>query len=260
MSPPPLAIEGLKKSYGGLVVTDDVSLTVEPGEVHAVIGPNGAGKTTLVKQICGEVAPDAGRVLLYGRDITGAPVYRRALWGLGRTFQITCLMEDFTALQNVATALQSRRGTSFRFFKPVAKEAALNEEAMAVLARVGLSERAHLRVATLSHGEHRKLEIAVALATEPRILLLDEPLAGTGPEEVEPLIALLDQARHTVPILLIDHDMHAVFSLADRVTVLVNGAVIASGAPAQVRANQAVLDAYLGEEEGHFDNAPSGHA
>ncbi|MEO1102628.1 MAG: ABC transporter ATP-binding protein [Pseudomonadota bacterium] len=245
-----LAVEHLAKRFGGLTVTDDVSLTVEPGEIHAVIGPNGAGKTTLVKEICGEVAPDAGRVVLFGEDITHLPVHRRAQMGLGRTFQITCLMEAFTVLENVATAVQARRGTSFSFFRPVTREAAINEAAMAVLERVGLAHRAAEPVAALSHGEHRKLEIAVALGSEARILLLDEPLAGTGPEEVEPLIALLAAAKQDTPILLIDHDMHAVFSLADRVTVLVNGAVLATGTPPEIRTNQAVLDAYLGEEDG----------
>ncbi|MBJ3775837.1 ABC transporter ATP-binding protein [Acuticoccus mangrovi] len=243
-----LVVDGLKKRYGGLTVTDDVSITVEEGEIHAVIGPNGAGKTTLVKQICGDVAPDEGSVSLYGRDVTHYSVHRRAQMGLGRTFQITCLLEGFTVLENVATALQAKRGSSFRFFRPVATERALNDAAFALIARVGLAERAGERVANLSHGEHRKLELAVALATEPKVLLLDEPLAGTGPEEVEPLIVLLGEARKSVPILLIDHDMHAVFSLAHRVTVLVNGRVIATGSPAEIRTNPAVLEAYLGEE------------
>ena len=250
-----LEVERLHKRYGGLTVTEDVSLTVEEGEIHAVIGPNGAGKTTLVKQICGEVAPDRGRILLYGRDVSRAAVHRRAQLGLGRTFQITCLMEGFSVLQNVATAVQARRGSSFRFLRPVAAERELHEAAMAVLERVGLVERADIVAATLSHGEHRKLELAVALAAEPKVLLLDEPLAGTGPEEVEPLIALLADARHTAPIMLIDHDMHAVFSLADRVSVLVNGRVIASGSPDTVRSDPAVREAYLGQDDGVLGHA-----
>ncbi|MEM8665251.1 MAG: ABC transporter ATP-binding protein [Pseudomonadota bacterium] len=253
-----LRVEHLAKRFGGLTVTDDVSLTVEPGEIHAIIGPNGAGKTTLVKEICGEVAPDAGKVILFDEDVTHLPVHARAQRGLGRTFQITCLMEAFTVLENVATAVQARRGSSLRFFRPVAKETDLNATAMSILERVGLAPRAYEPVAALSHGEHRKLEIAVALGSEAKLLLLDEPLAGTGPEEVEPLIALLAAAKAHTPILLIDHDMHAVFSLADRVTVLVNGAVLATGTPAEIRTNQAVLDAYLGEEDGsHLPQAPA---
>lgn len=245
----PLEVKHLAKRYGGLTVTDDVSLTLDNGEIHALIGPNGAGKTTLVKQICGEVPPDSGAVYLYGRDITNTPAHRRAQLGLGRTFQITCLMEAFSVLENVALAVQARRGSSMRFFKAVAKEAAINDAATAVLSQVGLADRAQTIVSELSHGEHRKLEIAVALASEAKILLLDEPLAGTGPEEVEPLIALLRAAKEQAPILLIDHDMHAVFSLADRVTVLVNGRVLATGTPEDIRTNEAVREAYLGEED-----------
>jgi branched-chain amino acid transport system ATP-binding protein len=250
MTAPILELQGLRKSFGALLVTDDVSLTVAPGEIHAVIGPNGAGKTTLIGEITGEIPLDAGRVLFEGRDVTTAPVHARALAGLGHSFQITQVLPAFSALENVATAAQAKAGSSFRLFADVAEEARLNEPALAALARVGLGARAHVPAQALSHGEKRQLEIAMSLVQEPRLLLLDEPMAGMGREETERMVEVLLALKGRYPMVLVEHDMHAVFRLADRVSVLVYGRVIASGPPDQVRADPAVREAYLGEEEG----------
>jgi branched-chain amino acid transport system ATP-binding protein len=244
-----LAIEGLSKRFGGVVASDAITLSVPRGELHAVIGPNGAGKTTLIGQLTGEVAPDAGRISFGGTDITQLPTYRRSLLGLARSFQITSLFLDFTALDNVALAVQAHAGHSFRFWRNARREAALREPARKALARVGLAERAETLVANMSHGEHRQLEIAMALATSPRMLLLDEPMAGMGPEESQRMVATLRELKGELTILLVEHDMEAVFALADRVTVLVYGRVIASDPPAAVRANAEVRQAYLGEQE-----------
>jgi branched-chain amino acid transport system ATP-binding protein len=241
-----LAIEGLSKRFGGVTASDDISLTVPAGELHAIIGPNGAGKTTLIGELAGEIVPDAGRIRFGGRDITALPVWRRSALGLARSFQITSLFADFTALGNVALAVQAHSGHSFRFWRDARSDPALREPARAVLARVGLAERADVLVARMSHGEHRQLEIALALATAPRMLLLDEPMAGMGPEESARMVAALRELKREFTILLIEHDMEAVFALADRITVLVYGRVLASGAPAEIRANQAVREAYLG--------------
>lgn len=243
-----LRIENLHKSYGALRVTDDVTLAVAEGELHAVIGPNGAGKTTLIHQISGLVAPDSGRVLLDGADIAHLPTHRRAAMGVARTFQITSILPGFSALENVALAVQAREGSSFRFFGDPRREDRLNAQAMESLALVDLAARADTPAGALSHGEKRQLELAVALATKPRVLLLDEPLAGTGREESERVVATLKALKGRYAILLIEHDMDAVFALADRVSVLVYGAVIASGAPDAVRADPEVRRAYLGEE------------
>lgn len=244
-----LALHGLRKSFGGLLVTDDVTLDVRQGEIHALIGPNGAGKTTLIHQISGTLAPDAGRIRFLGEDITTLSMPARARRGLARSFQITSVVPSFSALENAALAVQARRGSSFRFFRAAAREAALNAEAMEALAEVGLDARAATPAAALSHGERRQLEITIALAMRPRALLLDEPLAGTGPEEAERLIRLLSGLRARYAVLLVEHDMQAVFALADRISVLAQGRVIATGTPAQIRADAAVRDAYLGEEE-----------
>jgi branched-chain amino acid transport system ATP-binding protein len=249
MAEPLLRLDGLRKHYGGLAVTDGVSLDVLPGEIHAVIGPNGAGKTTLIHEITGLVVPDAGRVLFAGQDITRLSLPRRVRAGLARTFQITSVVSGFSALENVALAAQARAGSSFRFLRPAASEAALNEAAMAALAEVGLAERAAVPAGALSHGEKRALELAIALATRPRLLLLDEPLAGAGPEETERLIALLTRLKSAYTILLVEHDMQAVFALADRVSVLVYGRVIATGTVEEIRGNPEVRAAYLGEDE-----------
>ncbi len=246
-----LAIENLSKRFGGVVASDGISLTLAHGELHAVIGPNGAGKTTLVGQLSGEIAPDAGRIMFDGLDITALPVYRRSMLGLARSFQITSLFYDFTALDNVALAVQAHSGHSFRFWSDARGEPALREPARAALDRVGLAARADMPVADLSHGEHRQLELAMALATRPRALLLDEPMAGMGSEDSARMVGILRQIKRELPILLIEHDMAAVFALADRITVLVYGRVIASGDPAAIRADPAVRDAYLGEQEAH---------
>jgi branched-chain amino acid transport system ATP-binding protein len=245
-----LAIEGLSKRFGGVVASDAISFALAPGELHAVIGPNGAGKSTLIGQLTGEIAPDRGRIRFGGRDITKLPVYRRSRLGLARSFQITSLFSDFTALDNVALAVQAHSGHSFRFWRAARGEVALREPAAAALDRVGLADRANTRVAALSHGECRQLEIAMALATRPRLLLLDEPMAGMGPEESARLVETLRLLKGTLTILLIEHDMDAVFALADRISVLVYGRIIASGDPAAIRADTAVRQAYLGDSEG----------
>jgi branched-chain amino acid transport system ATP-binding protein len=252
MAEPLLATEGLSKAFGAVVACDQVSLTLEAGEVHAVIGPNGAGKTTLLGQLAGELRPDAGRIRFAGRDITRLPAHARAARGLARSFQVTSLFPRFSALDNVALAVQAQAGHSFRFWRPVAREAALAEAARAVLARVGLAGRAAVRVAALAHGEQRQLEIAMALAARPRLLLLDEPTAGMGREDSARMIELLAglKAEADLAILLIEHDMDAVFALADRITVLVYGRIIASGTPDRIRADPEVRRAYLGEEAG----------
>ena len=245
---PLVEIERLSKRFGGIVPTDGVSLAIEAGELHAVIGPNGAGKTTLISLLAGELSTQAGAIRFDGTDITALPVYRRSQLGIARSFQITSLFRDFTALDNVALAVQVHRGHSFRFWRNARGEDELRKPAFDALVRVGLAERAGMRVDRLSHGEYRLLEIAMALATEPRLLLLDEPMAGLGPEESAAMVQMLQQLKGNVTILLIEHDMQAVFALADRVTVLVYGRVIASGEPAAIREDAAVRRAYLGEE------------
>ena len=242
-----LQLNGLSKSYGALAVTRDVSLAVAPGEVHALIGPNGAGKTTLVGQIAGSIRPDRGRVVFDGQDITTLPPQRRARLGLARSFQIITLLPEFTARENVAVAVQRRHGSSFRFGRDAGREAALNAEADAALALVDLSPRAGIAASALSHGEKRHLELAVALACAPKLLLLDEPMAGVGHDEAARLLALLQSLRGRFAMLLVEHDMDAVFALSDRVSVLVQGAVIASGPPDAIRADPAVRAAYLGD-------------
>src|SRR4051794_29253284 len=249
MPEPVLVLERLRKAYGALVVTDGIDLAVPEGELHAIIGPNGAGKTSLVHQISGLIPSDGGRVLLHGTDVTRAPAHERARAGLARTFQITSVLPGFSALENVAVAVQARSGSSFRFFGNVAAEPDLNDPARAYLDLVGLAARAHVPARRLAHGEKRQLELAVALATEPKLLLLDEPLAGTGHEEGARLVATLKRLKGRITIVLVEHDMEAVFALADRVTVLVYGRVIATGTPEAVRADPEVRAAYLGEEE-----------
>ncbi len=244
-----LQIEGLTRRFGGVVAADAITLDITAEEVHAVIGPNGAGKTTLIGLLSGEITPQEGSIHFDGTDITRVPAYRRSMLGLARSFQITSLFHDSTALDNVALAVQAHRGHSFRFWRDARSEQELREPALAVLARVGLAERATVRVDKLSHGEHRQLEIAVALATKPRLLLLDEPMAGMGPEESAQMVKMLRQLKGSVTILLIEHDMEAVFALADRLTVLVYGRIIASGHPEAIRADAAVRQAYLGEKE-----------
>jgi branched-chain amino acid transport system ATP-binding protein len=244
-----LQVAGLTKRFGGVVASDDVMLEVAPGELLAIIGPNGAGKTTLIGQLSGEITPDAGRIRFQGADITALPAFQRSQLGLARSFQITSLFLDFTALDNVALAVQAHAGHSFHFWRDARREAELREPARAALDRVGLAQRADVVVSNLSHGEHRQLELAMALATRPRMLLLDEPMAGLGPEESGRMVRTLRELKQELTILLIEHDMEAVFALADRISVLVYGRVIASGAPADIRANAEVRQAYLGEQE-----------
>jgi branched-chain amino acid transport system ATP-binding protein len=247
MSGPILSVKGLVKRFGGLVATDGVTLDVRPGEIHALIGPNGAGKTTLISQLVGELRHDAGTIELEGRDIGALPTARRIGLGLGRTFQITCLLPEYTVLDNVATAVQVRQGHSFRFWGNVRSETALRETALGFLETIGLSGRADEQVANLSHGEQKQLELAVALATEPRLLLLDEPMAGLGHSESRQMVALLMALKTKVSMLLVEHDMDAVFALADRISVLVYGRVIATGTADEIRDNADVRAAYLGE-------------
>ncbi|PTX01624.1 ABC transporter ATP-binding protein [Pararhodobacter aggregans] len=249
MVDPVLSLSHLSKSFGALKATDDVSLTLMPGEIHALIGPNGAGKSTLIGQISGRIAPDAGTITFKGRDITGLSVAQRARLGLGRSFQISSLIPEYSARRNVMLGLQARQGHSFRFLKPVMHDRRLRDEAEAILAKVGLAGRASVPSAELSHGERRLLEIAVALALEPACFLLDEPMAGMGAEGVGALVDFLRGLKAQAPILLIEHDMDAVFALADRLSVLVYGRIIASGSVEEIRNDPAVREAYLGDSE-----------
>ena len=248
MAEPLLAVDGLTKRFGGLIATDNFDLTVPAGELHAIIGPNGAGKTTLISQISGELASDEGRILFGGEDVTDLPVYDRSRRGLARSFQVTSIFHNRTALDNVALAVQAHAGHSFSFWSDARKERALREPAQSTLDQVGLGKRAGVLASSLSHGEQRQLELAMALATGPRMLLLDEPMAGMGPEESRAMVAFLRCLKGKQTILLIEHDMDAVFALADRITVLVYGRKIASGPPEAIRADEAVRAAYLGNE------------
>jgi branched-chain amino acid transport system ATP-binding protein len=243
-----LRIENLVRRFGGIVATDNLSLDFIGGELHAIIGPNGAGKTTLISQLTGQLRPSAGAVRFAGEDITRLPAWKRSQLGLARSFQITSLLPDFTAADNVALAVQAGSGHSFRFFADARKEKPLREAAQSALARVGLGDRADVVVSRLSHGEQRELELAVALATKPRLLLLDEPMAGLGATESARMVKLLADLRREVTIVLVEHDMNAVFALADRITVLVYGRVIASDVPAAIRVNEEVKRAYLGDQ------------
>lgn len=243
-----LQVDDLVKQFGALRATDHVSLQVQHGEIHALIGPNGAGKTTLVAQLSGHLPSDSGRIRFEGHDITALPTHERVHRGLARSFQITRLFKSFTALDNVALSVQARSGHSFSFWRPVADETELAQQAMAVLKELGLEDKARALASELSHGEQRILELGMAVATSPKLLLLDEPMAGAGPVESERILKLILQLRKRVAILLIEHDMDAVFRLADRISVLVNGAVIASGSPQDIREHPQVIAAYLGEE------------
>ncbi|HEV3248691.1 MAG TPA: ABC transporter ATP-binding protein [Beijerinckiaceae bacterium] len=242
-----LTLDRVTKSFGALRVTDTVSLDITQGELHALIGPNGAGKTSLIHQLSGSLASDSGRIVFDGEEVTGLPMHARARRGLVRSFQITSILPRFTALENVALAVQSRSGSSLRFFGDAARDSRLNQEAMEALALLGLAERAQTLAGTLSHGEKRGLELAIALALKPKLLLLDEPMAGAGASESEALVAILRALKARCTILLVEHDMQAVFALADRISVLVNGSMIATGKPDAVRADAQVRAAYLGE-------------
>ena len=245
---PVLEVRGLSKSFGALKAADAVSLALMPGEIHALIGPNGAGKSTLVALIAGQLAQDAGEIRLGGREISGLSVAGRARLGLGRTFQVSSLALEFSALRNVMLAVQGRLGSSFGFLAPVRRDARLVDPAREVLERFGLAERSGVAAAALSHGERRQLELAMAFALEPRVLLLDEPMAGMGAGGTRALTKVLGAMRDTVPMLLIEHDMDAVFALADRISVLAEGRVIFSGSPDAVRASAVVREVYLGGE------------
>ena len=249
MTDPMLQVENLAKRFGGIVATDNISLDVAQGELHAIIGPNGAGKTTLIAQLSGQLRADSGRIRFAGDDITALPPYKRSLLGLARSFQITSLFLDLSVLDNVALAVQAHAGHSFHFWRDARKDEALRAPARAALERAGLADRADWPAAALSHGEHRQLELAMALAGQPRMLLLDEPMAGLGPEESARMVSMLRALKSELTILLVEHDMEAVFALADRITVLVYGRVIASGAPDDIRANAKVREAYLGETD-----------
>ena len=250
MSEAIIELEGLSKRFGAVIASDDVSLDIRPGEIHALIGPNGAGKSTIIKQIAGEIRQDHGSIRFAGRDISHMDVVARARLGLARTFQVSSFAPEFSALQNVMLAVQSVTGRTFRFFKPALKDELLVEPAMSHLEHVALEPRADVRAADLSHGERRQLEIAMALALQPRAFLLDEPMAGMGPEGSKQLTGILDTLRREAPILLVEHDMDAVFTLADRISVLVYGRVIALGNADDIRNNEEVRRAYLGEESG----------
>ena len=248
LADPLLRVEHLVRRFGGILATDDLSLDVAKGELHAIIGPNGAGKTTLISQLTGQLPPSSGTIRFNGRDITGMPAYKRSALGLARSFQITSLLLDFTAADNVALAAQAHDGHSFHFWRDARKENHLRKTAMDALERVGLGSRAETLVSELSHGEQRELELAVALATKPQMLLLDEPMAGLGVTESARMVKLLQELRREVTIVLVEHDMDAVFALADRITVLVYGRVIASDVPAAIRQNEEVKRAYLGDQ------------
>jgi branched-chain amino acid transport system ATP-binding protein len=243
-----LSLRNLSKRFGGVVAVDGVSLEIAAGEVHALIGPNGAGKTTLIGQISGMVKCDTGSIAFQGTDITHAEPHERVRAGLARSYQITSIFRRFSVLDNLALAVQARSGSSFSFWKPVAAERALFDEARAIAEQVGLSRKTDFPGSSLAHGEQRALEVGLALATRPKLVLLDEPMAGMGPEESNRMIGLIGRIRAEVSVLLVEHDMDAVFRLADRISVMVNGRLIATGLPEQIRMNEEVRKAYLGDE------------
>jgi branched-chain amino acid transport system ATP-binding protein len=249
MSKPLLEIRGMCKQFGGLRVTDDLHLEVRPHEVHALIGPNGAGKTTLVHQIAGTLKPDAGTITLDSQDVTALPVSARVQLGIARSYQITNIFRSLTVIDNVALAVQARRGHSFSFWRPVESDTALRDEAASVLDRLALTDLALRSAGSLSYGDQRLLEVGLALATSPRMLLLDEPMAGMGPQESSRMVEMIECLRGHVAVMLVEHDMDAVFRLADRISVLVYGRIIATGTPQEIRSNPEVVRAYLGEEE-----------
>lgn len=255
MTTPVLEAVGLYKSFGGVHATDDLHLSVQAGELHAVIGPNGAGKTTLIGQLCGWQYPDRGTIRFNGRDITRMPAHRRARLGMARSFQITSLIMDLSVRDNVALAVQATEGSSFRFVRAARSEQHIQQQALQNLALVGLEEKADLAVAALSHGEHRRVEMAMALASKAPLLLLDEPMAGLGAEESVKMVELLQGIKGQRTMVLIEHDMDAVFALADRISVLVAGHIIATDTPQAIRTNAQVLAAYLGEDEAEVPHA-----
>jgi branched-chain amino acid transport system ATP-binding protein len=243
-----LSLRKLSKRFGGVVAVDGVTLDVAAGEVHALIGPNGAGKTTLIHQISGSLACDQGQIVFLGNDLTKTKAHERVRAGLARSYQITSIFRRFSVLDNLALAVQARSGSSFSFWRPVAAETALFDEARRIASQVNLTQKVDSVASTLAHGEQRALEVGLALATRPKLLLLDEPMAGMGPEESNRMIELIGRIRVEVAVLLVEHDMDAVFRLADRISVMVNGRLIATGFPEQIRMNAQVRKAYLGDE------------
>jgi branched-chain amino acid transport system ATP-binding protein len=243
-----LSLKNLSKRFGGVVAVDGASLAVAAGEIHALIGPNGAGKTTLIGLISGALPADQGAIDFNGVELTRAKPHERVRAGLARSYQITSIFRRFSVLDNLALAVQARSGSSFSFWKPVASESALFDEARAIAGQIGLGQKVQVAATRLSHGEQRALEVGLALATRPRLVLLDEPMAGMGPEESRRMIELISRIRSEVTVLLVEHDMDAVFRLADRISVMVNGRLIATGAPQEIKANEEVKRAYLGDE------------
>ena len=248
MTSPVLEVRNINKAFGALKASDDISLDLRPGEIHALIGPNGAGKSTLIGQIAGSLTPDSGEIHFLDRNVTQLDSVARARLGLGRTFQISALAPDFTVLQNAILGALGARGKVYRFFKPVLQDSELRSTALEALQRVGLDKYAATRSSELSHGQRRQLEVAVALTLRPRAFLMDEPMAGLGAEGTRSLIAFLQSLKQQAPILLVEHDMEAVFALADRISVLVYGKVITTGSTEEIRAHPEVQRAYLGEE------------
>jgi len=244
-----LTVKNLSKAFGGVLATDDVSFNAEPGELHAIIGPNGAGKTTLIAQLSGEILPDSGEIFFGDEKITSLPTFIRSQLGIARSFQITSLMLDMNVIDNVTLAIQAQSRHSYRFWRAAREDSQLVRPALDALQEIGLESRAYEKVRNLSHGEHRQLEIAVAMATNPLLLLLDEPMAGMGVEEGENIIKILRQLKARKTIVLIEHDMDVVFALADRVTVMVYGRIIATDSPENIKNNNVVREAYLGTEE-----------
>jgi branched-chain amino acid transport system ATP-binding protein len=243
-----LSLRNLSKRFGGVVAVDGVTLDVAAGEVHALIGPNGAGKTTLIHQISGTLPVDVGEIFFLDKDITRLPAHQRVAAGLARSYQITSIFRRFSVLDNLALAVQARSGSSFSFWRPVAEEAALFEEARRIASQLNLTQKLYAVASTLSHGEQRALEVGLALATRPKLVLLDEPMAGMGPEESKRMIELIGRIRTDVAVLLVEHDMDAVFRLAERISVMVNGRLIATGFPEEIRMNEEVRKAYLGDD------------
>ncbi|MDE1180077.1 ABC transporter ATP-binding protein [Paraburkholderia sp.] len=244
-----LQVDGLVKRYGNFTATDHFSVSVEPGEIHAVIGPNGAGKSTLIGQLAGELIPDNGKIYFAGDDITRLSVEKRARLGLARSYQITSVLPEYTALENVLLAVNAQRGSRFGCWTRLAARHDVLDEALALLEQTGLAGHADACVAEMAHGEHRQLELAMALATHPRLLLLDEPMAGMSQTETVQMTAQLQALKGSHAMLLVEHDMDAVFALADRITVLVYGKALITGSPDEIRANPAVRAAYLGDEQ-----------
>lgn len=248
MTQPLLDLRGLVKRYGGLVATDHLDLAVQAGHTHAIIGPNGAGKTTLIQQIAGGLRPNEGRITFDGDDITRLPMHQRVRRGLARSYQITNIFKSCSVVDNLALAIQARSGTSMRFWRPAIADSAIFDEARELADTVGLGMRVDSIASNLAHGEQRQLEVGLAMATRPRMLLLDEPMAGMGHGESLQLVELITRLRGTVTILLIEHDMEAVFQLAEQISVLVSGRIIASGSADAIRHNADVKKAYLGDE------------